>query len=92
MSVSSSVYDQIYNYFYNMTGSSSDAKVLTNSLISMSGTDPLTIIQQLNTATNVNQMKQILLAVFNSNISPVANLGFSKPKVQNPLVQRNILP
>lgn len=89
------VYEQIYNYFYEMTGSSTNSAALSNAVLEMtsnSGTDPLTVLQQLNEATSSNQLKQILISIFNSGLPSVANIGFSKSNIQNPWVSRQILP
>jgi hypothetical protein len=96
MTISSGpVYEEIYNYFYNMTGSSAGAASLATALVAMtseSGANPLAVLQQLNQATSTNQIKQILIAVFNAGLPSMANLGFAKSSTQNPWVSRNILP
>jgi len=93
--VNPDVYEQLINFFKNRTSSESAAKVLAQSVITLTyenDLDPLKILKEFDIAANDSELKILLIAFFNGLRPSTSKLGFTNTKVTNQWVRRNILP
>jgi len=89
------VWGQVYGYFFTLTKNADAANSLAQSVIALThnnNLNPLSVIQQFQSAPNSNNVKQLLISFFNSAKGATSKLGYKNNNLVNPNVIRNLLP
>jgi hypothetical protein len=89
------VYDQVYGYFYDQTGSADAANTLTQTLITMTNNNrlnPLDVVKDLAKAPDASQLKRLLITFFNASRLPTSKVGYNVNRSVNQWVVRNLSP
>lgn len=94
VNVSQETYDMIYLYFLDKTNLKESAAALTDAVIAVgknNNLNPANIIQEFDKATNVSDLKKVLVAILNSSRYSTSKIGFKNPQTTNRWVDRNII-